>query len=131
MVRVAVILALVTSHLACSDDDVGYPCQAYATPEAQRSVDGFTILTPANDCFERVCVQAASQGQRSGMCSRACDTDGDCPGPNEACPTGYSCRVAVEVGSLHCCTLCLCDRFVTSTFVSQSCAARRNPACPR
>jgi hypothetical protein len=120
-----VCLGALTSFAAGCSDDIGYPCQI-SSADAGR----VALTSPANDCQERVCVHAG-RGQRHGMCTRPCAADGDCPGPAETCPEGFSCRHATPVGTLWCCKVCICDRYPTDPGVAQSCAGKGNPACPR
>jgi hypothetical protein len=81
---------------ACSGSDVGQPCpELLGTTDPATIGDGRTetaevvAYDPLFRCDSLICVASAG---RSGYCSRACRTNGACPG-------GFECRVIQPVGS--------------------------------
>lgn len=118
---------------ACDKQDVGVPCEVEGTSEA------VTFNFQAHECRSRVCVRVGQGENAIGRCTQTCQSDGDCPGPNEIgnCTKGFKCVVGhalAQPGSYSCCKICICEDQINSDILEneQTCAQelKYEPVCP-
>ena len=106
---------------ACHGGDIGRPC----TNPLGMAPQGNAIGKPEDPCNSQLCLitpsadstQPGCTGGRC-ICTAACITDGDCPSGNPfgSCASGYTCAVALTVGSECCDKLCMCKDDLTAGF---------------
>jgi hypothetical protein len=122
------IVVSVIGLLACEDEDVGIPCQMTQTLDAGTS--SAQINPQAMDCRSRLCLLYGSGA--SPLCTRICESDGDCPDETEKCKEGFTCIPALDTTKLACCKMCVCKKFVAGEGGSTSsyCEQNPNPNCP-
>jgi hypothetical protein len=127
----------------CSNDDVGYPCQlGQGTGTGTGTSVGSKpsiVVSNSLDCLSRLCVRPTTSVESAvGLCSKMCDSDGDCPGPNAACATSvggtpqkYVCRVVAVTGGLKCCKMCVCEAFAGAADTAPTECANFAATCPK
>ncbi len=117
---------------ACGDEDTGIPCTV-----PQRSGDagagGIIVNSQSLMCRSRLCIYFPAASAQA-LCTRICSSEDDCPGANEieTCSTGFACIEAQSVGSLKCCKMCVCKKFIQGVDAGGSSSACQNftPNCP-
>lgn len=111
--------------------DVGSACKLNIMDSG--STPAVQLSSQSLDCSSRVCIQYPSKGSQP-MCTRICDRASDCPGPGKVatCKGGFSCVVAVTIGSLKCCRMCICTAHLIQSLVNKNKAACTGytPDCP-
>ena len=127
---VATLLGL-SGLAACEPEDVGVPCRAVATGEGDTE-SGADVNSSAMDCRSRLCLFYGGLAESIAMCTRVCGNDGDCPNKTDSCTEGFTCIPATRVGSIPCCKLCVCKRFVTGSNAAVVSYCEQNPPqnCP-
>ena len=132
-----VVVVFASLTLACSEEDVGVPCDRDMTAvdpaTASSDVGGnVRINAQALSCRSRLCILYSSQSQP--LCTAPCDSASDCPDSTPTCPGGFACVVgqAVEGGGLGCCKLCVCKEFLPDPSKDPQAKAceGKNRTCP-
>jgi len=130
-VHVAALSMSLVVLIACEDEDVGIPCNI-----GGGSFDGggqIRVNSQALDCRSRLCIFYPAATAQS-MCTRICENEDDCPeaGEIETCEPGFSCVVGQTVGSLKCCKMCVCKKYLTGVDAGGAAAACAGftPDCP-
>ncbi len=138
----AALIALPVLFLAgCANDDVGIPCKSGEVPAGTGGGTGESDQTPqvtsnALDCRSRLCLAIGDRSDTSvrPLCTKICESDGDCPDSGDACPKGekFVCRVAVVTGGLACCKMCICNAFINNkSLTSTTVCDTITPNCPQ
>jgi hypothetical protein len=128
-------ISLLVAQFACDEEDVGIPCKMLTgggtgtdggTSETEPQIDAKGM-----DCRSRLCLYIAGNADAKPQCTKICDDDSDCPGPNEVstCSGGFSCQALIVTGGLKCCKMCVCTKFVPSYQRPKVCESF-TPNCP-
>ncbi|MCC6747682.1 MAG: hypothetical protein IT371_08500 [Deltaproteobacteria bacterium] len=121
----ALIAILSGAATGCADSDTGLPCEASTTGTDT------VIITQALDCRSKLCMRYGATGS-TPMCTKSCAQDSDCPDATDTCAQGFKCVHSVGVGTLKCCKMCVCRRFISGDTdpLANSCANVSNEKCP-
>jgi hypothetical protein len=117
----------------CGSPDVGVICNVSGGGGDAGSGGSSTFLNSQSlDCRSRLCILFRTADR--ALCTRICQSNDDCPGPNEVptCEPGFSCVVGTTSGSLKCCKMCVCNKYTGSTDAGGSTTVCDNftPNCP-
>ncbi len=118
-VAIAAVLGLAAA--GCADNPVGRVC--FIGTDAGNDTQAI-IASPALECPSRTCLHeplqpgaAASEtdykGTYADLCTAECAEDGECDKvPESPCVSGFTCKVAVQVGPFCCRKMCICKDYV-------------------
>lgn len=134
MLTLASLLGMLLAFApGCEPEDVGIPC----TVGKINAEIPIQLNEQALQCRSRLCIYIKASAAQS-LCTRICEKDDDCPGPNEinTCPEGFACRYGTSVGGLSCCKMCVCKKFLATapSTIESSCKEKIgkgfSPDCP-
>lgn len=114
----AVVLAVATLTMACSENPVGRKC--FIGADAGNAGQAI-VASPALECPSRTCLHyPQDQGvtppegaEYADMCTAECSSDDECDKvPESPCISGFTCAVPVVVGPFCCRKMCICKDFL-------------------
>jgi hypothetical protein len=115
----------------CDPEDVGVPCKLDLEVQIEEEPSP-VFKTPAMECRSRICLAMSGIKDAKPLCTRPCESNSDCPDGMDTCKEGFSCIIPVQMGSLSCCKMCVCNRFITSDdSTADFCASHPNSNCPK
>jgi hypothetical protein len=107
LMSIAPVLAVLGSA-GCEDNPVGRLCDLGSASPPPPGTN--VIASPSLDCVSRTCLLYPPA---QAMCTAECSTADDCDRvPESPCLTGFTCGVAVTVGSFCCRKFCICKDFI-------------------
>lgn len=107
--------------LGCTENPVGRRCDLGT---ASPNVSEVVLASPSLDCVSRSCLRVpltradgvppgGVYDPNIGLCTAECSVDSDCDRvPESPCVTGFTCGIAVTVGTSCCRNFCICKDYI-------------------